>query len=156
MKPLDLLKTSKVLLASAKGKPTDASLRRATSSAYYALFHCLARNCADLLIGGTSADRSNEAWKQVYRALDHNFAKDRCKDKAMIKKFPRKIEDFANTFVTLQEKRHQADYDPGGNFLKSGVTYDIDLAEQAVKDFSSVGAKHRRAFCAYVLFKRRV
>lgn len=73
----------------------------------------------------------------------------------MIKKFPKQIEDFANTFVTLQDKRHRADYDPSATFLKSEVTSDIGLAEQAIVDFRSVGAKHRRAFCAYVLLKKR-
>lgn len=119
------------------------------------MFHCLARNCADLLIGGTSADRSEEAWKQVYRSLDHKFAKDRCIDKLMLKKFPKQIEDFANHFVTLQGKRHSADYDPGASFTKLEVTTDIAIAEQAILDFSSVPAKHRRAFCAYVLLKKR-
>jgi uncharacterized protein (UPF0332 family) len=85
--PPDFLKAANILLSSSSGRPTGVCLRRAESSAYYALFHCLARECADLLIGGNNAKRSDEAWRQVYRALEHGIAKDRCKNKAAIKKF---------------------------------------------------------------------
>ena len=132
-----------------------ACCRRAVSSAYYALFHCLARECADLLIGGSNSARSQEAWRQVYRSLDHGPCKDRCKDKAMIKRFPKGIEDFANAFVTLQERRHIADYDPFATFVKSSVEADIAIAEQALNDFRAESTKDRRAFCAYVLLKKR-
>ena len=130
------------------------SCRRAVSSCYYALFHCLARECANLLIGGDGSDRSDEAWRQVYRSLEHTAAKDRCKHN-MIHKFPKPIEDFANTFVTMQDKRHQADYDPSARFVKSSVEFDIVLVEQAIKNFKSANVKDRRAFCAYVLLKKR-
>lgn len=132
-----------------------ACCRRAMSSCYYALFHCLARECADLLIGGSGSDRSPEAWRQVYRSLDHGSAKDRCKDNNIVSKFPKGIEDFANTFVTMQAKRHDADYDPYAKFAKSSVLSDIALVEQAIKNFKSCKTKDRRAFCAYVLLKKR-
>ena len=132
-----------------------ACCRRASSGAYYALFHCLARECADLLIGGNSAERSKEAWRQVYRALEHVPCKERCKKKAMIKLFPKGVEDFANAFITLQDKRHLADYDPFAIFVKSSVHADIELAQQAIAGFQAESTKDRRAFCAYVLFKRR-
>jgi uncharacterized protein (UPF0332 family) len=130
-------------------------LRRATSSCYYALFHCLAKECADLLIGASKSNRSNEAWRQVYRSLDHSPTKDRCRDREMIKKFPKAIEDFANTFVTMQAKRHDADYDPFKTFVKSSVESDIVLIEEAIRQFKAANAKDRRAFCAYVLLKKR-
>ena len=49
----------------------QASLRRAISTAYYAVFHSLARIAADLIVG---TDR-NEAWHQAHRALEHGSAK---------------------------------------------------------------------------------
>ncbi len=155
MKSSDLIKTAKVLLASGRGKPSAASLRRATSSAYYALFHHLARDCADLLIGGTGAERSKHAWGQVYRSLEHGPVRDRCKNRSMMKKFPNSIENFANIFVTMQEKRHDADYDPFKAFVKSAVLSDIALVESVLATFSSAPVRDRRAFCAYVLFKDR-
>jgi len=72
----------------------------------------------------------------------------------MTRKFPKEIEDFANAFVTMQEKRHQADYDPAAIFAKSEVFHDVAVTAQAIRDYKSIRAKHRRAFCAYVLFKK--
>jgi hypothetical protein len=131
------------------------NLRRASSSAYYALFHCLARAGADLMVGGDGAARSKPAWKQVYRALEHNAAKNACRDGDIVPKFPKAIEDFANVFVTLQTKRHAADYDPMAKFSKSEVVQDIATVTQAIADFHSAPMKDKRAFCAFVLFKKR-
>lgn len=119
------------------------------------MFHHLTRECADLLIGSSKERRSNEAWKQVYRALDHGFAKSQCKNKTVMSRFPREIENFANVFATMQAKRHSADYDPSSNFTRSGVTRDIDLVEQSLQQFSSTPVSDRRAFCAFILFKER-
>jgi uncharacterized protein (UPF0332 family) len=154
MQPLDLITSANILVGSCKGKPSQVSLRRATSSAYYAMFHCLARNCADLLVGGTNALRSKHAWRQTYRALEHGFAKAACKDR-IVAKFPKAVEDFANNFVSLQEKRHAADYDPSIKLTKSEVIADIAAAEEAIIEFSKVPIKDRRAFAAHVLFKKR-
>ena len=154
MKPLDLIETAKILLTSNTRKPTSVSCRRAVSACYYALFHCIAKECANLLIGGTGADRSNEAWRQVYRALEHNHAKGQC-EKVSGKGFPQEIEDFASAFVTMQKKRHDADYDPFARFVKSSVQTDILLAEGAVNSLMSAPKKDRRAFCAWVLLKKR-
>ncbi|RMD87003.1 MAG: hypothetical protein D6807_08685 [Alphaproteobacteria bacterium] len=145
-----------MLATSGSGKPSQVNLRRAVSSAYYALFHCLARCCADTLVGGYGADRSRHAWRQVYRALEHGFAKNACTARKFIKKFPQEIQDFAGTFVTMQEKRHAADYDPTACFLKSEVLKAIEATETALKNFRNVPIKDRRAFSAYVLFKKRI
>ncbi|MCA6261215.1 MAG: hypothetical protein IM668_09490 [Phenylobacterium sp.] len=136
-------------------KPSQANLRRATSAAYHALFHCLARSNANLLVGGAGACRSRHAWTQVYRAIDHGTAMTACKDGNTIRKFPKAIEDFANTFVTMQSKRNSADYDPTARFTKSEVVQDIATARQAIVAFGAAASKDRRAFCAFILFKRR-
>lgn len=107
------------------------------------------------MVGGANADRSKPAWKQVYRALDHGFAKDRCKKQEIIKKFPKDIEDFANMFVALQTKRHSADYDPFFQLYKSEVQQDIADASDVIGRFNKVHIKDRRAFAAFLLFKER-
>jgi len=132
MKPLDLISSARLLINSDKGKPSQVNLRRSLSSAYYAMFHCLARTSADLLVGGPSAEKSKHAWQQVYRAVEHSATKNACKDK-IIRDFPKPIEDFANTFVTMQTKRHSADYDPFFTLVKSEVLHDIDTIESAIK-----------------------
>lgn len=72
-----------------------------------------------------------------------------------MRKFPKEIEDFANMFVSLQEKRHNADYDPHAKFTKSEVETDIVASIQAINTFKSAKITDRRAFCAYVLLRSR-
>ena len=155
MLPRDLIKTAGDLAVSGNGKPRQSNLLRATSTSYYALFHTLARCCANVLIGGTSADRSKHAWKQAYRALEHGVVKRCCQKSAIMEKFPQEIQDFAAMFVTMQEKRHSADYDPEARTYKSTVLIDLQSVEKVISDFSKVPIKDRRAFAAYVLLKTR-
>jgi hypothetical protein len=119
------------------------------------MFHALARSCADLLIGGSGSKRSRPAWRQVYRALDHGTAKSACSNETIIAKFPREIQDFSNAFVQLQSKRHRADYDPDATMHKSVVLADIAGVETVIKELSNVPLKHRRAFAAWVTFRKR-
>lgn len=154
LNPRDLIKTARDLANVSNGKPRQANLLRATSTTYYALFHTLARSCADLLIGGTGAERSRPAWHQVYRALEHRLAKEACA-RSKINTFPKEIQDFANMFVSMQAKRHKADYDPHEKAYKSAVLLDIDLVEAVISDFQSAPLKDRKAFAAFVLLKAR-
>jgi hypothetical protein len=119
------------------------------------MFHTLARCCADLFIGGTGSSRSKEAWRQVYRALDHGFAKSACTNKRILSKFPKEIQDFADVFVKMQIKRHDADYNPDGTVFKSAVLTDISTVEAAIDGFSQAPLKDRRAFAAFVMLKQR-
>lgn len=105
-------------------------------------------------MGGEGAAKSKHAWRQTYRALNHGAAAKACQNK-LITKFPKEIEDFANAFIAMQDKRHSADYDPHAKFTKSEVLNDLALVSKAIADFEACDAKDRRAFCAYVLFKPR-
>ncbi len=155
MRPHDLIETALDLINSGNGNPRQSNLRRATSTAYYALFHTLAKSCADLMIGGPGATKSKPAWQQVYRALDHRAIKSACQNKDIITQFPQQIQDFANMFVQMQEKRHRADYDPHEKSYKSTVTADVQAVEAIMTDFGRAPLKDRRAFAAWVLFKKR-
>jgi hypothetical protein len=64
--------------------------------------------------------------------------------------FPPDIQDFANMFVQMQEKRHRADYDPSGIYYKSEVKTDIDAAREAIKAFVAVDRRHKKAFALFV------
>lgn len=105
-------------------------------------------------MGGEGAAKSKHAWRQTYRALDHGAAANACRNN-VLSKFPKDIEDFGNAFVAMQDKRHRADYDPHASFTKSEVLNDIALVVKAITDFEKCDMKDRRAFCAFVLFKRR-
>ncbi|MDE0039894.1 MAG: hypothetical protein OXU77_20405 [Gammaproteobacteria bacterium] len=135
-------------------RPRKADLCRAVSSSYYALFHCLAKNCADLL-ARTGTHTSRPAWRQAYRALQHGTAKSRCEQRDVMRRFPNPIQDFGNLFVEMQRKRHTADYDPDAQFRKSDVVTDIDRVEDVVARFSRVAATERRALAIHVLLAQR-
>jgi len=114
----------------------------------------MCRNAADTLIGATKASRSQAAWTQCYRAVEHKFAKNQCTNNR-IKKFPKDIEDFASLFVELQEARHSADYDPVSKVLRSEALVLITRAEEAIQAFHKVAPHHRRAFAAFVVLRLR-
>lgn len=155
MNPRDLLKTANELVAANRGKPRQSNLHRATSTAYYALFHTLAVTCADLLVGTSGSKRSEPAWRQVYRALAHSDARNACRNTGTMTKFPQAVQDFANMFVLMQAKRHEADYDPSARAAKSQVMSDIRSVEAVINDFEATEVKDRRAFAVWVLFKER-
>ena len=155
VRPRDLLNAAKHLADYGQGKPKQAYLRRAVSTTYYAMFHALARCCADLIIGGSRAERSKAAWTQVYRALEHGAAKNACLNKSIVTKFPQRVQDFANSLVTMQNKRHEADYHPNATVFKSAVLADIAAVELVIEQFEGCPIKDRRAFAALVLFKQR-
>ena len=127
MQPRDLVASARKLVGKGKiGKPRQSDLKRAMSTAYYAMFHALCRNTADCLVGKTKISRSQGAWRQAYRAVDHGHAKKQCKHQAVMRKFPAEIQDFANQFAEFQEKRHKADYDPSSKLTRHEVLTAID------------------------------
>ena len=155
MTPSNLIATAFSLADTGRrGRPRQTDLRRAVSTAYYALFHCLAASCADLLVGGSGADRSKPAWEQTYRALEHGIARQRCRA-GTIRKFPPAIREFARVFLDLQGKRHQADYASVGDFPKRIVLQDIGYVADAIAGFQQAPAKDRRAFAVYLLLNLR-
>ena len=154
MKPDDFIATARDLLATGRGAPRQSNLRRAVSTTYYALFHCLARCCADAMVGTVSAKRSETAWQQAYRALEHGQAAARCQ-MPLVRDFPKEIQEFAGEFVRAQFVRHQADYEAGGRWQKSKVDQLIEGAESVLHDFKRVSLKDRKAFAVHLTLKRR-
>ena len=108
-----------------------------------------------MLVGGPGANRSQPAWRQAYRALQHGTARQRCERQSIITKFPESVQDFAERFADMQKKRHYADYAPDATFFKSDVIQDITDAEDVIRCFNSVPARDRRAFAVYVLLPLR-
>ena len=157
MQPLDFIETARDLAGASRQdrQPRETNLRRAVSTTYYALFHCLTSCCADTVAGDSPGNRDPLAWNQAYRALEHGTARNRCKDEGKIKRFPYEIKEFAAQFVDLEMKRRRADYDPNANFSRNEVIQDIDAAENVIRCFTKASFKDRRAFVAYILLPLR-
>lgn len=148
-----LIDTALRLVEASPGKPRQADLKRSVSTAYYALFHALARDIADRLVG-TGANKSKPAWTQAYRALDHGPAKKAC-DEVKKLNFPSSIRSCAMTFIDLQMARHAADYDPEFRVSRATARSLIELAKRAIADLREASPKDRTAFAIMLVFKKR-
>jgi hypothetical protein len=96
---------------------TEAALRRAVSSAYYALFHLLIEEACKNWIHADHRGR-------LSRQFDHGRMK--VASDALARKSPSGTDAFvvANTFVRLQQERHEADYNLTTTFSLLDVTGD--------------------------------
>ena len=139
------------------GRPRETDLRRAVSNAYYALFHALARTCADTLVGSSPASRRRRAWRQTYRALNHGYARRQFERLRLMSEFPTEIRDFGMLFSDTQIMRHRAEYDPHASdeFHRAQVLRLIGEVEDAINQFLSVPAADRGEFAVYVLLPIR-
>ncbi|MBW3599365.1 MAG: hypothetical protein KY475_19110 [Planctomycetes bacterium] len=138
-------------------RPKQANLRRAVSSAYYAVFHFLADQACRAAIG---AHHDQGPYRQVLaRAFAHNVMKAACVSfaggtlKASVAKglpsgfvVSTEIRHIARTFVNLQEQRHLADYDLSERFRRSDVLLLVDQAENAVRQFKALPASNEKKF----------
>lgn len=152
MTPADLISTARSLVRARRGRPRQASLKRAVSTAYYASFHAAARLCANALVGASKG--RSDAWALTYRGIQHGFAKDvlsRRETRAM----HAGVHEFASAFVLLQEMRHQADYDPRASFTPAETVAAIDDAESGIAALTAVPVGIRLDLAARLLFKPR-
>lgn len=149
----DLLVAAEALARFDDRRPKQASLRRAISSAYYAVFHALARTCADELIGSTRTNA--DAWVRVYRALDHQQAKKALSSQAVLD-LHASIATFGLSFVALQDQRLIADYDPRPfpHGRKETLAY-VNQARTAVAALDAAPSESKRSLASYALFRSR-
>lgn len=164
--PDHLLELARLLLNATPGrKPRQANLRRAVSTAYYAVFHCLLIAAADELVG--KSQRGEKRYALVYRSIDHSAIRRVCDEASRQKptlKYRRfipaggldqKIRGFSNIFLRLQTLRHEADYDPVQYFSSVDVLYSIYLASSAIEEFAKANSEDRKIFLTLLLFPPR-
>lgn len=147
------------------GAPRQATLRRAGSTAYYAVFHALLASTAISFV-------PQDLWKArvlFYRALEHSKTRDRCKrlgqnplgqaDQTFLgfPAFPQELRTFANGFVRLQELRHRCDYDPEFKLTKAKAQAQQIVADarEAIEQLEVANQDARVLFLGYLLFGLR-
>ena len=133
----DLREQAKHLLNKDGNAPKQASLHRAISTAYYALFHLL----IDDAVGkwGVEHQRSTLA-----RTFEHGSMAKVCEES--VKRFCiahqpvalAPLKDVAQTFSELQQKRHIADYDSSTVWTKANAETWVEQADTAFKNWRSV------------------
>lgn len=133
--------------------PSQADMRRAISTAYYALFHTLAASNAELIAGQPQSNLSSYAWERVYRRLDHGRARNNLR--GILDRLSQTGENFVRTFIDLQDRRQEADYDPGATITLTRTLNIIASADIAIRDFAQLSEEERRLLAAQSLFDRR-
>ncbi len=143
--PGDLLHQAELLARHDRRRPRQANLRRAVSSAYYALFHLLAASGAARLLSGAGREPARVA---LSRSFEHKAMADACKDLARGAQsklrvalggatVPQQLLDVARAFVELQEARHRADYDLSVQFSRQEALGLVQSAAQAFADWDA-------------------
>ena len=151
----DLIATARLLTTTShpNTQPLPDSLRRAISTAYYAMFHALASSNADCLVGTPHDPLTGHAWSRIYRGLNHSAAKrNLLQDQGL---FSPQAQQFAEVFAELQDERHQADYDSSKTFTLPETAAWINRAEAAIEGFMQTGTDERRIVAIQSLIGRR-
>lgn len=142
------------LLAGAGATPTarQASMRRAVSSAYYAVFHALCAVCCDELVGR----RRTETLAPIYRSLDHGVVLRKLRSQEA-RRIDVRIERIGVLFAGLQEQRHAADYaPPSALFSRTQTLALIDAARDAIALIEALEAGQRLELAILLIARVRV
>lgn len=161
--PNDLLEQARHLANREPKRPKQASLRRAVSTAYYALFHLLSSEMAKNW--KRPAERSTLA-----RMLDHLPMSRVCTHKrdelnAYFKTTPqagreldvrRHLHRMTNTFIEMLQHRHAADYDGDTKWSRTDVLNKIQAVEDAFSSWREIQSEHEaQNFLVTLLLKER-
>jgi uncharacterized protein (UPF0332 family) len=124
--PDDLLLDAYHLAARGGKNPKQSSLRRAVSTAYYALFHLL---IADFVLNWRRPDQRVRLGRMFeHRKMVQAAFKPRGGHAAQVED---KLEIVIAAFAQLQEDRHIADYDVGRIWSRVDVTNTLAIADEA-------------------------
>jgi uncharacterized protein (UPF0332 family) len=139
----ELLETARYLLRRNQNRPSQGDLRRAISTAYYALFHRLIDDAvARLVVDAGQRD-------VVARAYSHTEMKKACQsvqksplpkpvDTFFVTGVPSEVLSIAKLFVLLQEIRHEADYNRGKHFTRLETRDLLARMEPTLRDWDRV------------------
>jgi uncharacterized protein (UPF0332 family) len=126
--------------------------RRAVSTAYYAVFHAIAKICAREFLPKARMDSFE--FERVYRALEHGSLKTEF-NKTPLKENPA-IREIGVLVAALQSERHKSDYLPPRALYGANECKDhIQSARLALTKLGKLNAPDRRILAVSLLFKNR-
>lgn len=159
----DLLEQAQQLAHLDPKRPKQANLRRAVSSAYYALFHHLIDESSSFLLG----TKSDNLRRQLARNYEHGQMKSAAADfanpkgagawRSVLPTPPSTALQFvASTFVQLQEARHDADYNLSRTLSRVEVDALVTQSQTAFARWKTIrGTDEANAFLVALLVKGR-
>jgi hypothetical protein len=143
----DLLKLAKELVDRNPAAPAEADLRRAVSTAYYAIFHMLVCEATTRLVTPIAIR------PRVARSFDHRIMKIVCQEYARLTPnavgqliapsgeiVPKEIKDLATEFGALQQARLDADYDTAAVITPAQAQADVQRAVGAFTNWAAIRA----------------
>jgi len=148
----------------AQGRPKPIWLRRAASSAYYALFHSVVLTSCERLVGSASV----EDQLRLTRSFSHQAVSGVCDAIVSGRGLPEHalplavsltgtpIEGVASAFQSLRVQRHQADYDHLATFSKEGVLAAIADAERGIQQLRTAQIRDQEIFASLLSLKSTI
>ena len=130
----DLLEDARYLEAKGDSEKRPSCMRRAVSTAYYAIFHLLV---ADFVEHGEFENQRS----RLARMFDHKKMRDAAftfKDERKPTPVEVALVEVKTAFRQRQEDRHRADYDLAWNIVPTDVADAISLAEDTFTKWRSI------------------
>jgi uncharacterized protein (UPF0332 family) len=167
--PRDLLEQAHHLATKEAKRPRQASLRRATSAAYYALFHLLAHDAAHQAAGPSPDGLRSLIQRAILHAdvkavcksfieADSAFSKNRIVGKGLrLLSFPLQSDLIVvmTVLTELQEERHKADYDMTLSWNRQDVLALVQSAREAFAAWARVRSTPNAAVFRAALFHQK-
>jgi len=135
-------------------KPRSSAFRRrAVSTAYYAVFHAVAKVCADNLL--EPVERTSEEYERVYRALEHGTLKKAFEQRKSPLSERESLRKVGELIVPLRSERFKADYFPPiqNVFSHERAEELVAQARRAVAEIDALNDEDRRTLATWLLFK---
>ena len=140
----DLLKQAKQLTMLDPRRPKQVNLRKAVSSAYYALFHLLTSEASALYAAEFRlAARINRTFnhgemRKVSLLIANNKLPKGVQSPGASYITPMEVKTVADAFVRLQQARHDADYDLTFSLSRKEALEFVQMASEAIEAWRTV------------------
>lgn len=145
----DLLEQAQFLARREPKRPKQASLRRAVSTAYYAIFHLLIQEAV------RNWRRPGER-NLLSRMFEHGVMKKACAKKCKELEKTADLYFVADTFVQMQQHRHTADYDNDTKWTRVDVMNQLNSVLEAFERWKSIrGSSDAQKFLVSLLIRER-
>lgn len=137
-----------------EGEWSSALRRRAISTAYYAVFHQIARVCAETLLNGV--EQSSDDYARIYRALDHGPLKSGWQNQKSPLNQIDSLKKIGDLVAPLQSERIRADYLPPlpHPFSYRETRKIVQQAQRAVEALVALTLDERRVLVLGLLFNK--
>ena len=146
----DLLEQAEHLVVRERRRPRQASLRRAISAAYYALFHLLIAEASTLVLPDRTSAGSRSRLGRTFghaemKRVAQAFSSPNPRSPAALDRLvqaappiPPDLATVAEVFVDLQDQRHEADYNTANRYTRQEASAAVASARRAIEAWGRI------------------